>query len=142
MTETVLDASAVLAYLQGEPGEEVVGEVLERGLGVISAVNLSEDKEAVYVEAMAPGIARDSLNISVLKDQLTLSGEKSGPGEEVKDTDYHRSERATGNFLRTIRLPVEVNADQVAADYKDGLLSLTLPKAETAKPKQITVKTG
>lgn len=109
---------------------------------VYPLVNLSEDKEAVHVEAMAPGITPDSLNISVLKDQLTLSGEKAGPGDEVKDTDYHRSERATGKFLRTIRLPVEVNADKVAADYKDGQLSLTLPKAETAKPKQITVKTG
>lgn len=101
-------------------------------------VNLSEDNDAVYVEALAPGVDPKSLNVSVLRNQLTLSGEKNG-GPATNGKEYHRSERAGGKFVRTLSLSTEVDADKVKADYKDGILLVTLPKAEKAKPKQIAI---
>lgn len=102
-------------------------------------VNVSEDKDNVYVEALAPGIDPRSLDVSVAKNVLTLSGEKPVDGEDVKPEAFHRNERAAGKFVRCLELPVEVNESKVTADYKDGLLMVVLPKAEKAKPKQISV---
>ena len=102
--------------------------------------NLYEDKEAVYVEALAPGVDPASLNLTTTRNALTLSGEKHGLPGEVKSEMLHRNERATGKFLRSIELPVEVDENKVKADYKNGLLVVTLPKAEKAKPKQIGVQ--
>jgi HSP20 family protein len=102
-------------------------------------VNLSEDKDKLYVEALTPGIDPKSLNVTVMQNRLTLSGEKSPIGSDVKPEAFHRNERASGKFLRTLDLPVEVNDSGVGAEYKDGLLRVTIPKAEKAKPKQITV---
>ena len=70
---------------------------------------------------------------------MTISGEKRRHPENIKPEAFHRSERSAGKFVRTVELPVEVNADQVKAEYKHGILVVTLPKAETAKPKQISV---
>ena len=102
-------------------------------------LNLREDNEAFYVEALAPGIDAESLNITASHNQLTISGEKRAPGDNVKPEAYHRSERAAGKFMRSITLPAEVNEAAIKADYKNGLLLITLPKAEVAKAKQITV---
>ncbi len=102
-------------------------------------VNLSEDKDNVYVEALAPGLAPDSLKVMVVGDQLQISGEKQGPGQ-VKPEAYHRSERAAGRFVRTLTLPVEVEDGKVSAGYKNGILEIVLPKTEKARPKEITVK--
>lgn len=103
-------------------------------------INLLEDKDHVYVEALTPGVDPQSLDLSVMKNHLTLSGEKSRIPSEIKPEAFHRSERASGKFVRTIDLPVEVNEQAIQAEYKNGLLLITLPKAEKAKPKQITVK--
>ena len=102
--------------------------------------NLHEDKEAVYVEALAPGVDPTSLNLAVTRNVLTLSGEKQSLPGEVKSEALHRNERAAGKFLRSIELPVEVDENKVKADYRNGLLVVTLPKAEQAKPKQISVQ--
>ena len=104
-------------------------------------VNLSEDKDNIYVEALAPGIEPDSLNLTVQRNTLTVSGEKRPP-EGVAAEAFHRSERAAGKFNRSIDLPVEVDADKVSARYTDGLLLITLPKSEVAKPRQIQVAVG
>lgn len=103
-------------------------------------INLSEDKDAFYVEALAPGVDPASLNVMVVHNSLTVSGEKPQAGRGVEPQAYHRNERAAGRFVRTIDLPAEVNDAGIKADYKNGLLLITLPKAEKAKPKQIAVQ--
>ena len=105
-------------------------------------INLYEDKEAVYVEALAPGVDPSTLNLNVQGNTLSISGEKRRVAGEVKPEAFHRSERATGKFVRHIELPVEVDENKVQADYKHGLLNVTLPKTEKAKPKQIAVQVG
>jgi len=103
-------------------------------------VNLHEDKDTVYVEALAPGLDPASLKLSVLGNSLTLSGEKRRAAEGVKREAFHREERSAGKFTRRIDLPVEVDEAAVKAEYKDGLLLITLPKAPQAKPKEIPVQ--
>lgn len=103
-------------------------------------MNVSEDKDHLYVEALAPGVDPGSLEISVVRDALTVSGEKQAISPEVKPEAFHRNERSAGKFSRTITLPAEIDGSNVSAQYKNGMLSITLPKAEAAKPKQITVK--
>lgn len=102
-------------------------------------VNLLEDKDHIYLEALTPGVDPQTFNITVLQNRLTLSGEKGGVGE-VKTEAFHRNERASGKFVRTVDLPVQVDEAKIQAEYKNGLLVVTLPKAEAAKPKQISVK--
>jgi HSP20 family protein len=105
-------------------------------------INLYEDKDAVYLEALAPGVDPATLNLSVVGNTLSITGEKRRVAGDVKPEAFHRSERATGKFVRHLQLPVEVDEGKVRADYKDGLLLITLPKAEKAKPKQIAVQVG
>jgi HSP20 family protein len=113
-----------------------------RGARRYPLTNLYEDKDAVYLEALAPGVDSASLELSVVGNTLSITGEKRRVTGDVKPEAFHRSERATGKFVRHIQLPVEVDEHKVHADYKDGLLLVTLPKAEKAKPKQITVQVG
>jgi len=94
----------------------------------------------VYVEALAPGADPQSFNISVVGDTLTLSGEKRRAAGEVKPEAFHREERAAGKFVRNIELPVEIDESKVKAEYKNGLLLITAPKSEKAKPRQISVQ--
>lgn len=103
-------------------------------------VNLHEDDNNLYVEAMAPGVDPNTLNITVVHNTLTISGEKKGAPSEIKPEAFHREERANGKFVRAIALPVEIDDTKVNAEYKDGLLIITLPKSERAKPKQINVQ--
>jgi len=103
-------------------------------------VNLLEDKDNLYVEALTPGVDPQSLNVTVMQGRLTVSGEKSRVAADVKPEAFHRSERASGKFVRTFDLPVEVNEERIQAEYKNGLLIVILPKAEKAKPRQVNVK--
>ena len=103
-------------------------------------VNMLEDKDNLYVEALTPGVDPQSLNVTVMQGRLTVSGEKSRVAADVKPEAFHRSERASGKFVRTFDLPVEVNEERIQAEYKNGLLIVTLPKAERAKPRQVNVK--
>jgi HSP20 family molecular chaperone IbpA len=161
-------------------------------------INLLEDKDHIYIEALTPGVNPQSLNVSVTHNRLTMAGEKTRISGNVKPEAFHRrryilllasglfsargdrrllrtsrygffchwsasscfalivatrflhwfvsvwpfppSERASGKFVRTFDLPVEVDDAGVQAEYKNGLLVVTVPKAEKAKPKQINVK--
>jgi HSP20 family protein len=103
-------------------------------------INLGEDTDNVYIEALAPGLDADSVEISVQQGQIRIAGEKPAITPEVKPEAYHRNERNAGRFVRTMELPTTVDADKVQAQYKNGLLLITLPKVEEAKPKQISVE--
>jgi HSP20 family protein len=111
-----------------------------RGARQYPLVNLCEGRDAIKIEALAPGVEPDQLEVSVVRDSLTISGEKRRLMGDIQADAFHRRERATGKFARTIKLPTEVDTDNISADYTNGLLVITLPKAERAKPKQIAVK--
>lgn len=102
-------------------------------------INLLEDKDNLYIEALTPGVDPRSLDVSVMQNHLTLVGEKTRIAGEVKPEAFHRSERASGKFVRSVDLPLEVDESAIQATYKNGLLLVTLPKAAKAKPKQISV---
>jgi HSP20 family protein len=100
--------------------------------------NLAEDAENVYVEALAPGLDPASINVSVRGEELRIEGEKQ-PQKDVKPEAYHRSERAAGKFVKTLSVGNEIDAAKVSAHYEGGILSVTLPKSDRAKPKQVQV---
>ncbi len=103
-------------------------------------INAWEDEGNFYVEADLPGFQLDDLEISVLGNELTVHGQRDQT--ETNGKTYHLRERATTEFTRVLPLPVEVAADKVAATLKDGVLVITLPKAETARPRKIAVQAG
>jgi HSP20 family protein len=110
-----------------------------RGPRQYPLINLLEDKDKLYVEALTPGVDPQSLNVSLMQNRLTISGEKSPIAGEVKPEAFHRNERASGKFLRTLDLPMAVDDSAIQAEYKNGLLFVTVPKAERVKPKQIDI---
>ncbi len=107
--------------------------------GVFPLVNLTEDKNGYYVRAELPGLKAGELNISVTGNSLSISGQRK-IASEGQDIRYHRREREAGSFSRIVSLPGEVDSDKVDAKLKDGILTVHVPKAEAAKPKQIAVK--
>lgn len=107
--------------------------------GVFPLVNVTEDQNTYYVRAELPGVKTDELTISVTGETLTLSGERKLP-EESEKASYHRREREAGSFSRVISLPTRLDVDKVKAHAEDGVLTVVLPKAESAKPRQIAVK--
>jgi HSP20 family protein len=103
------------------------------------ALDVYEDKDNLFVKAELAGLKKEDIEVSLEDGVLTLSGERKRD-EKLAEAQTYRSERFVGRFQRSITLPSEVKADQVAANYADGILTITLPKAEAAKPKQIEVK--
>jgi HSP20 family protein len=102
-------------------------------------LNIGEDNENIYVDALAPGVDPKTLDVSVKQNMLMISGEKSSLLSSVGAEAIHRSERSAGQFTRSITLPFEVNSEKIKATYQDGVLKITMPKAEAAKPRQIQV---
>jgi len=102
------------------------------------AVNLWEAGNNLYLEAELPGVVRDELDISAAGSELTLHGRRT-PRRGEEHT-YHRQERGYGEFTRVLTLPVEIDAEKIEATLKDGVLTLTLPKAEAARARKIKVK--
>jgi HSP20 family protein len=102
------------------------------------AVDMYEGDEAFTLTAELPGFSKDDVQVEIKDNRLTLSGERKREAE-VKEARYYRVERAYGAFQRSIRLPAMVDADKAEAVFKDGVLKLTLPKAEEAKPKAISI---
>jgi HSP20 family protein len=102
------------------------------------ALNIWQDGERVCAEAELPGMGLEDLEIYVTGgNQLTIKGERKQP--EVQGT-WHRQERGFGAFTRVVTLPTDVDPDKVEARFHQGVLTVTMPKSETAKPKKITVK--
>ena len=106
--------------------------------GVFPLTNLSEDKDNYYVRAELPGVRGDELDIQVTGKNLAISGERKIAAEE-EGAKYHRREREAGTFSRMIGLPGEVDTDKVDAKLENGILTIAVPKAEIAKPKQISI---
>jgi HSP20 family protein len=120
--------------------ETVAGDSFgEGGAGVFPPVNLTQDDENFYLRAEVPGISPNELSISAVRNRVSLAGTRSLQREHER-VSYHRKERVEGSFNRTVTLPSEVDTQRVDARYADGILTLTLPKAEEAKPRQITVR--
>ncbi len=105
---------------------------------VFPALNVWEDSDNVFVEAELPGLELDDIELLITGDELTIKGERKDAGGE--DHTYHRRERAAGCFSRVLRLPVDVKADDVAATLRDGVLLVTMPKAEEVRPRKVEVK--
>jgi HSP20 family protein len=110
------------------------------GAGAFPAVNVWEYGDELYAEAEMPGLKVEEIDVSVVAGDLTIRGKRGE--EKSQGREYHRRERGTGEFTRVLRLPIEVDADKVAATLTDGVLLVKLPKAETAKPKKIKVAAG
>lgn len=102
------------------------------------AVDIKETPEAFNIEAELPGMTKDDVKVTVQDGVLSIQGERKHE-EETNDKKHHRIERVYGSFLRRFTLPENVDENSIRANFKDGILSLTLTKAEPAEPKAIEV---
>lgn len=102
-------------------------------------VNFSEDEGHIYVEALVPGVDPKDVDLSVLRNTVTISGERK-PFVQEEGQIVHRSELGSGKFSRTLELPADIDPGKITAQCKDGILRITLAKAEHAKPKKIEIK--
>ena len=105
------------------------------------ALNVYEEGDQLTVEAQLPGIKPDDLDINVEQGVLTISGQ-TATQEERKERNYFVREHRTGRFSRSLRLPATYNSDGCSASFEDGMLRLTFPKSESAKPRRIQVSSG
>jgi len=110
------------------------------GSAVYPLVNVYESGDNLVVTAELAGATRDNVSITFSDGALTLSGTRTLP-ESVKNMTAVRRERTVGSFEKTIRIPVKIDTEKINASFENGILSVTLPKAEEAKPKSITIET-
>lgn len=104
------------------------------------AVDIYDKGGEVVIHAEIPGMKKDDVDVHVENNVLTIRGKKERTEEaEVKEDSYFRTERSYGTFSRSFSLPSTVNVSKIVAEYKEGVLTLSLPKAEEAKPRQIEV---
>ncbi|MCX5890764.1 MAG: Hsp20/alpha crystallin family protein [Deltaproteobacteria bacterium] len=108
-------------------------------VGVYPLVNISEDRDHIFVRAELPGVKAADLEITIQDNSLILRGQRQIPTEE-KQVNYHRRERESGFFRRVMALPARIQADKVEATCKDGILTIKLAKPEEVKPRKIEVK--
>lgn len=136
-----------LGRLQDEI-ENVFGNVLGEwpaletltGTRTFPALNLWEDNDNLFAEAEVPGLTMNDIEVVVMGNELTLKGQRAE--SDGPQATFHRRERGTGAFQRIVRLPVEIDANGVEANLKNGVLTIKLPKSPAAKPRKIEVKTG
>jgi HSP20 family protein len=102
------------------------------------AVDIYETEGEIVVKAEVPGLDRKDITLNLENNVLTIRGERRFQ-KETKDDNYHRIERSYGGFTRSFSIPTTVDEDKIRADYKDGVLTVSLPKKEQAKPKQIQI---
>jgi HSP20 family protein len=125
-------------YLQTYPYRRPQRRVVRRWMNEDQhslGVNIREEDEVYVLSALVPGLSADDLNIQVLDDVLRIEGEY-----RQDENQYLMQELPHGSFSRTLRLPASIDANHVEAKIADGVLTLTLPKAESAKPKRIQIK--
>jgi HSP20 family protein len=103
------------------------------------AVDVYEDENAYLIKLELPEVNRDDVKVNLNENTLSISGERRVENEQKRE-NYHRVERSYGQFYRSFTLPPNVDTGAIKAEFKDGMLRLTLPKKEEAKPKQIEVK--
>lgn len=101
--------------------------------------DISEDGENYYLKLDMPGLTRNDVKISYCDGQLSISGERKSE-KDTKNMQFHRSERSFGKFFRSFTLPAKIQENRIDAEFKDGQLNITIPKAEEAKPKEIEVR--
>lgn len=109
--------------------------------GWTPALDVYEDKDNLFVRVELPGMKKEDIDLSLHDGSLSISGERKSQ-EKHEDAEVYRSERFFGRFQRTVTLPTPVAVDKVKAQYQDGILTVTLPKTEEAKPKHIDVRVG
>jgi HSP20 family protein len=109
--------------------------------GVFPALNITETRDNLFVSAEIPGINPKDTDITATRDSITIRGERR-PAAVGKEVNYHQREREFGSFNRIIGMPCQVNPDKISASYKEGILTVVVPKAMQAKPKQIEIKTA
>lgn len=102
-------------------------------------IDLFEDKDAVHVRAELPGVNRDAINVEVVDDYLTITAQRKTPAAAPATNGDAAEAEESFSFSRSVSLPESVQADKVTAAYENGVLTVTLPKREEAKPKKITV---
>ena len=120
-------------------GQRVAGSTDTAVVGTFPAVNLWEREHDFVVEAELPGVQEADLDISVVGNELTIKGSRGD--QSAEGTTFHRRERRHGEFVRVLRMPVEIAADSVDAKLIQGVLTITLPKAEQSRPRRIRVST-
>ena len=104
----------------------------------LPALNVWEEGDTLKVAVEIPGVKFEDVDVAFDKGELTIKGEKKVELQE--SATLHRRERLSGSFTRTMTVPWEIKADQVSAELKDGVLTVTLPRAEAAKPRKVVVK--
>lgn len=115
--------------------------LFEGGRGVYPPVNLFENEEGFVLTAELPGVAPESVDVSIERSIVTLSGERKTEEAVGNGTSVHRRERQSGMFRRAFELPTEIDLDKARATHKNGVLTLRLPKSPAAKPRQIAIET-
>ncbi len=106
---------------------------------VVPNIEMYDRKDEIVLKAEIPGVSKEDIDLTITKDSITLKGEVKKE-EEIKEEDYYACERSYGSFTRSIALPVEVNSEKAKASFKNGVLEITLPKKEEAKPKEIKIE--
>lgn len=114
------------------------GQFIDQSAGVFPQMNVSQDSENYYVRSEIPGVKLEDLEVSVTGRSLAVSGERKFEVEDPK-VRYHRRERQSGKFRRQFNLPTDLNTDKVQAQYRQGILMLVLPKAESTKPRKVSI---
>ena len=115
------------------------GPVGQAGGGLYPPMNVFDHGDAFVVKAEVPGVTPEKIEIHVEDDTLTLRGERAF-SEPSKNAAYHRRERGQGEFRRVIRIPGRVAADEAKAQYRDGILTITIPKAKEARPRRVQIE--
>lgn len=108
------------------------------GIALVPPTDIVEDNDEFVVSVELPGMKKNDIKLTVKDDTLTISGSKNRESES-KDDRFHRVERSFGSFCRTLSLPSRVNSTNISAEFKDGVLSVKLPKVEEARPKEISI---
>jgi len=140
--ETLPNGLSELHQIQRELARLLNGQhdqkSLDASAGVYPLLNVTHDHDNFYIRSEIPGLTLEELDVSVTGRTVTIAGNRNIPSEE-QSVRYHRREREAGKFRRQLNLPNDVDSEQVQAKYRHGMLMIVLPKAESAKPRKVTI---